>query len=390
MLDSIHVGMTGLQGYARGLRVVANNTANLNTPGFKASTLQFSDLFYTDNRGGGGPRLGHGLGAVGTQVDFRAGDLRQTGNEFDLGLEGEGMFMLRTPDGEVRATRAGQFAFDADGRFVNRADGSQVLGLDAAGHRTDITVAGLRTVAGKASSNLRFTGNLSSTLEDHTVSGLKVFDGLGEERTLELKFSKVGADAPNAWKVELFDRSTSLGTARLAFSEGLPQAEGARPKFSWHRAGHPAAELTLDFSSDVTSFASGTLATLALSGQDGKAPGNLTRLAFDTQGVLVATYSNGETVQGARLLLGRSRSVEAIEQRGDNQFAATRAQAWDHGAAGDPAFGTVRSGVVEVSNVDLSREFSDLVVLQRGYQASSQVIATANDMLQELFRMKSK
>ena len=87
MLDSIYVGMSGLQGYSQGLRVIANNTANINTPGFKGSSLQFGDLFYRDGSGSGsalptGPdQRGHGLNTYATRIDFSQGDIRQTGNE---------------------------------------------------------------------------------------------------------------------------------------------------------------------------------------------------------------------------------------------------------------------------------------------------------------------
>ena len=171
MLDSIHVGMTGLAGFARGLRVIANNTANLNTPGFKGSHLQFTDLFYASSGAPGAAteQLGHGLGTAGTQLDFRAGDLRQTGNDFDLALDGEGLFTLKSDDGGRRYTRAGQFEFNAEGVFVDRTDGSRVLGLDAAGQEVDIRLDGLRSSAGKGTATARFTGNLSSTVSEHTV-----------------------------------------------------------------------------------------------------------------------------------------------------------------------------------------------------------------------------
>src|SRR4051812_3938987 len=188
MLDSINVGMTGLLGYAKGLRVIANNTANLNTPGYKAATLQFSDLFYAASQGTGGSsaRLGYGLATGGTQLDFGQGDLRQTGNDFDLAVDGEGLFVLRTPDGATRYTRAGQFDFNQDGVFVNRVDGSKVAGVDANGQPADIKLDGLRTVTGKATALARFTGNLSSTASERTVGSVKVFDAIGTEHALSV------------------------------------------------------------------------------------------------------------------------------------------------------------------------------------------------------------
>lgn len=392
MLDSIHVGMTGLLGYAKGLRVIANNTANLNTPGYKGSTLQFTDLFYAHGgtASGGSDKLGFGLGTAGTHMDFRQGDLRQTGNDFDLGVDGEGLFVLRDAEGRTRYTRAGQFQFDGEGRFVSRTDGSQVVGVDASGKRVDVSLDGLRIAVGKATATARFTGNLSATQEEQSVGSVKVLDGRGQEHLLTLKFTSNAGTTPPSWKVELLDGATSVGVSEIVFDDGTPTAATRKLSFTYTPAGGAAQALLLDFSSDVTSFASGDLSTLALTSQDGYAPGNLTGAAFNTQGTLVATYSNGQTVEGARLLLAKFSTPDAVEDLGGSRYGEANGIAWDSGAPAEGAFGAVRSGVLELSNVDLSREFSDLVVMQRGYQASSQVIATANDMLQELFRMKSQ
>jgi flagellar hook protein FlgE len=391
MLDSINVGTSGLLGYAKGLRVIANNTANLNTPGYKAATLQFSDLFYATSRGAGGgsARLGYGLATGNTQLDFRQGDLRQTGNDTDLGVDGEGLFVLRTKDGATRYTRAGQFEFNQDGLLVNRTDGSSVMGVDANGQATEIKLDGLRTAAGKATTTARFTGNLSSTMTEHTVSSVKVHDAIGEEHKLSLKFTSAGT-ASGTWNVEVLDGITSVYTGQLVFADGAPTAASRKLQFAYQPAGREARQLTLDFSSDVTSFASGNLSNLTMTTQDGLAPGTLSKVGFDAGGSLVANYSNGDTVKGVRLQLARFRTPDAVLAEGGNQFVEADGLAWETGVAGEGAFGALRAGVLEMSNVDLSREFSDLVVMQRGYQASSQVLATANDMLQELFRMKAK
>lgn len=145
--------------------------------------------------------------------------------------------------------------------------------------------------------------------------------------------------------------------------------------------------LTLDFGTAVTSFASGTLSTLSFGSTDGYAAADLSATTFDATGTLVLSYANGQTVKGPRLSLGRFDTASAVGSLGDNQFEALDGKAWHSGTAGG-AFGNIRAGKVEISNVDLSQEFSDLVIMQRGYQASSQVITTANEMLQELFAMK--
>lgn len=390
MLDSIHVGMTGLIGYSQGLRVIGNNTANMNTPGYKSATLQFTELFYANQGAGAGGRaqFGQGLGTAGTTLDFRGADLRQTGNEFDLGVDGEGFFVLRDPNGRTRYTRAGQFAFDGDGQFVSRIDKSQVMGLDAAGNPVQISIAGMRAIAGKATGSVRFTGNLSSTTPEQTVGSVKVYDAMGGEHTLSVKFINTGSTTPNSWRVQLLDGQTVVGEVQMLFADGKPTAATANPSFTYAPAGAAAQQITLDFSRDVTSFASGNLSTIAMSSQDGSPPGQLTKVTFDGKGTLVATYSNGQTAQGARIALARFPTPDAVEDLGGNMFGEANGIAWSRGFAGDGGFGEVKAGVLEISNVDLTREFSELVVLQRGYQASSQVVSTANEMLQELFRMK--
>jgi len=392
MLDSIHVGVTGLLGHQQGLRVIANNTANMNTPGYKSSTLGFADLFYANapGAGGGSVQLGHGVTTTGTHLDFKQGELRQSGGEFDLAMDGEGLFMLRNPQGQTRYTRAGEFEFNAEGAFVNRSDGSKVVGIDATGKAGDITLDGLRLSSGKATATAKFTGNLSSTVPEQTVGAVKVFDTLGQEHTLSVKFTNRNAQQAGSWKVEVLDGTTSVATSEIVFADGRPTAATGKLAVSYTPSGGAAQPLVLDFSADVTSFASGSLSTIAMTSQDGFAPGNLTKVAFDATGTLVASYSNGQTAKGARLALGRFPTLDAVEDLGGNLFGEAGGIPWPRGVAGEAGFGPVRSGMLEMSNVDLSREFSDLVVMQRGYQAASQVISTANDMLQELFGMKHK
>lgn len=393
MLESIHVGMTGLLGYSQGLRVIANNTANINTPGYKSSSLQFADLFYSTSAGGPGgnsSQMGYGLGTAGTSLNFKQGDLRQTGNALDMAVDGQGLFTLKDEAGNIHYSRAGQFEFNAVGVLVNRADGAKVMGRDAFGNQTELAIAGQRTAAGKATANVKFSGNLSSTVTEQVVGSVKVIDGAGGEHILSVKFTNTGATTAGSWQVDLMEGTTVVGTGQIIFSDGRPVPANATVPVTYTPAGMAAIPLMLDFSADVTSFASGNLSTLGMASQDGYGPGTLSNVSFDAQGVMVLAYSNGQTVKGSKLLLGRFDSLEAVTSVGDNQFDATDSNAWHAGVAGDGAFGSIRAGMVEISNVNLSQEFSDLVVMQRGYQASSQVISTANEMLQELFSMKGK
>lgn len=390
MLDSIYVSMTGLNGFSKGLRVIANNTANMNTPGFKGSSTQFADLFYSTSASGNGlAQVGYGLDTTGTALNFAQGELRQTGNSLDLAVDGQGLFTLKDSNGNLHYTRAGQFTFDSTGVLVNRSDGSKVMGVDANGLMGEISTAGQGTLQGKATSTVTFSGNLSSTATTQAVNGVKVYDSVGGEHDLTMNLTN-STTSPGTWTVQVMDGTTVVGTGQITFVNGRPVAGSNTVSVNYTPPGLPAIPLVLDFSTNVTSFASGTLSTLAFQSQDGYPPGSLTTATFDGLGTLVLSYSNGQTVKGSKLSLARFDSLDAVQAVGSNEFDQTNSLAWHVGTAGDGGFGQVKSGMVELSNVDLSQEFSDLVVMQRGYQASSQVISTANEMLQDLFAMRGK
>ncbi|CAM3548466.1 flagellar hook protein FlgE [Paracidovorax anthurii] len=391
MIESIYVGMTGLSSFSRGLRVIANNTTNLNTPGFKSSSLRFADAFYDGGSYSGRQfgQLGYGVSTTGTMMSFKSGELRQTGNGLDLAIDGQGLFTLKGEGDRIRYTRAGQFQFNSDGVLVSQGNGAKVMGIGADGALSEISIANLKTSAGKATAVVKFTGNLSSGGTEQSVSGVRVFDAAGGEHLLTAKLTNTNSTTPGSWQVELLDGTTTVGTQQLIFQDGKPTAATAKLSFTYTPAGQAAVPLTLDFSADVTSFASGSLSTLAFASQDGFAAAELSSASFDSTGTLVLTYANGQTVKGSRLSLGRFDTTDAVGAVGNNEFEVLDGNAWHTGVAGG-SFGSVRSGYVEISNVDLSQEFSDLVIMQRGYQASSQVISTANEMLQELFSMKSR
>lgn len=391
MIETIYVGMSGLAGFSRGLRVIANNTTNLNTPGFKSATLQFADAFYANEgiAGQRGTNWGHGLNTGDATLSFRQGELRRTDNSLDLAIDGQGLFMLKGQDGRTTYTRAGQFRFDGSGVLVSAATGDKVMGMGAGGALGEISLAGRQTHGGAPTTTVLLTGNLASTAFEQTVGGLRVIDAAGGEHLLSVKLTNTDTETPGSWSVELLDGDTVVGTGQLVFEGGRPTAATGRMAVTYTPAGQPGQPLTLDFGSEVTSYASNGLSSLAFGSQDGFGASALTRASFDAAGVLVLTYASGHTVRGSRLALGRFDSVDAVGAVGDNAFEVLDARAWHTGTAGD-VFGSVRAGYVEISNVDLSQEFSDLVIMQRGYQASSQVVSTANEMLQELFSIKGR
>jgi len=393
MLASIYIGMTGLTGYSDGLRVIANNTTNMNTPGFKGASLQFSDLFYGNPSGSansGAGQQGFGLNTNGTVLNFQQGEMRQTSNDLDLAIDGQGMFTLQDAQGKIHYTRAGQFQFNGDGVLADRTTGDMVMALAADNSLTKITLDNALVNGGQATHTVKFEGNLPSTVASQSVSGVTVYDAAGGQHALSLQLTSTNGNPANGWTVDLMDGATKVGSGQIVFNNGTPVAASSTVALTYTPPGQAAVPLVLDFSSNVTSFASGNVSTLAMRSQDGFGPSGLTATTFDNTGTLVMTYANGQTTKGARLALGRFDSADAVKADGLNEFEAVDQSAWHVGVAGSATFGSVSAKMLELSNVDLSREFSDLVIMQRGYQASSQIVSTANDMLQELFSMKGK
>jgi flagellar hook protein FlgE len=394
MIDSIAIAETGLQGYEQALQTISNNTANMNTPGFKGATLQFSDLAdgTSTTNGGGGANFGHpglGLNTLGTSLDFAQGQFQSTGNPLDLAVNGEGYFTLQDAQGNVRYTKDGQFKFDDSGHLVSSTTGEQVMALGTNGALAPISIADQKTSPPQATTKLSFSGILSSTATSDTISNVTVIDASGTSHALTVTLTPVSG-SPGQWSVTLLDGSTTVGTSTLAFNGGQPVSGSDVLSFSYKPGGGAAMPLTLDFSNNVTSFDTGSSSSLALSSHDGYGVGQLTSETFDDTGTLVLAYSNGQTVQKQQLALAQFGSQDSVVALGNNEFRAKGAQGWQLGVAGSKPFGSIASSEIEGSNVDLSREFSNLVIMQRGYQACSQVVSTASDMLTALFGMMPK
>jgi flagellar hook protein FlgE len=398
MFDSINIGMSGLQAFSKGLKVISNNVANLNTPGFKSSDTLFADLYYqTGGAGageGGANQTGTGVNALSTYINFKDGETRQTGNPLDMSIDGKGFFITTdATDGSITYGRAGQFVFDKDGILVSRTTGRQVQGYAADGSLGTINLNGLRLNPPRATSIIRFRGNVSTgsatgTPTEFNVEGVKIVDAIGVEHTVRLNFTpRTGANG--TWTLAVVDGTTETEAGEIEFAGGQPVSGRDGVDFAYSPAGAATpVNVRFDFTREVTSFAAGATSTLAVSSSDGVAAGTLTQVTFDEEGMLTLKYSNSETATGAQLALATFDSTDALKQTGFGEFVASQDQQAELSRAGSDLVGKIIANQVEVSNVDLSAEFSNLIIMQRGYQASSRVVSTANDMLQVLFDMK--
>lgn len=390
MFDAIQIGTTGLLTHAKGLRTVGNNLANVNTPGFKSGQLAFTNLF---NQGGTGRNLaaaapgGSGLATLGAQVNFKAGLDASTGNPLDLNIDGNGFYAIER-EGEILYTRAGNFHFDEKGILVNAA-GERVKAL-VDGKLADVNIDSLGRSMPKATTKVAFRGNLTSAVRTPPINAslrsVAVYDAEGANHPINLSFRNTGG---GGFEVTVTDEAgATLATGALKFAGGVPVPDSDAFKFSYAPAGVTPFDVRLDFSANVTSLPDQT--TLSMANQDGYAAGVRTDQSISSDGTVKLYYSNGQTADGPRLALADFRSASELEQETGSAFSLKRGGEVVYGHAGDPAFGTLRAGHLEGSNVDLAEEFGNLILMQRGYQASSHVISTANDMIQQLFEMKSR
>ncbi len=401
MLDSIFIGTSGLQTFSEGLKVISNNIANLNTPGFKSSSSVFANLYYANPSEGNGQsatdnsHFGSGVSLSQTSVNFKAGELRQTGNPLDLNVAGEGFFIVRDKGtGEPHYTRAGQFEFNKDGNLVVRGTDNQVVGLDAGGAQVSIGLNGLRLNPAKVTTTVTLSGNLSSDLftnltnNEYDIASVKVIDSLGGEHSLKLAFTPKTA-SNDTFVVKVLDGTTEVGNGELKFSAGGQVAPGFEAiNFSYGPRGAVASNIKLDFSTNVTDFNTGSTSSLAASKVDGYGVGSLNNVAFEADGTMTLTYSNGQKTTGPKVALARFDANSQLHPESGGSFTYASREGIHIGVANQGGYGSIGSSQIEGSNVDLASEFSDLIVAQRGYQASSRIVSTANELLQDLFDMK--
>jgi flagellar hook protein FlgE len=408
MLSTIYSALSGMLGFSKGLDVISNNIANLNTPGYKSSELSFRDLFYRYSTEGGtqdGSRsqVGYGLDTNGTRTSFREGELRETGNPLDVAIDGNGFLILRQGAGQPLYgaagrtgadqvyTRAGQLEFGADGVLVERASGGHVMVLQG-GVMQEMSLNGLRTNPPQATTEIRLTGNLSPGSPTTDLTGVTVIDQAGRSHTLSFHFTVDPADSTH-WHIDGKDENNQpvLTGGEVRFqANGSPASGTNTVSFDFAPGSLPATTITLSIGdpgsfSGVTNFSSASSqAQLQVQSQNGVAAGSLTTATFDEHGVLQLTYSNTRTVSGPSLALAWFEDLQALRLSANGIFINDTGQAPIVGTASEGIMGRAVAGQVELSNVQLTEQFTDLIILQRGYQASSQVMTVANEMIQQL------
>lgn len=385
MIDSIYTAMSGLKGHERGLSNISSNVANMNTPGFRGTRVDFVDVFNGGPQSDGGASGSRGLDGTRVSLDMRHGETSETGRDLDLAITGDAFFTLKDAGGTLNYSRNGGFEFDDKGVLVLRGTPMQVMGRNAAGELAAISLDGRRNSAPVATTKVTLSGNLSSTDTDHDIDDVAVYDALGGKHTLKLHFAN-DSTVPGQWKLTVNEGLTELASDTFMFTGGL--ATKSSVKLNLALTGVPAADVTFALDDNTTGYSSGTSSTLALKTQDGREAGQAQTLTFDEHGMLKIGYSNGDAAEGPKLVLADVRDSTGLVAAGEGVYRYVGSDAPQLGEAANGV--RIASKTLELSNVDLTSEFSNLILMQRGYQAASQVLTTANEMLQQLLEVKGR
>jgi flagellar hook protein FlgE len=405
MFTSILNAFSGMLGFSKGLDVISNNLANLNTPGFKESELQFRDLFYRvglEQSSGQSDQVGQGVSTGSSRTIFNQGNLQNTGNSLDVAINGNGFFVLRK-DGQTFYTRTGQFQFNTDGVLIEQTSQAHVAGsID--GKLVDISLTGLRVNPAKPTTEVKFSGNLSVDANDPNANPpqqaleltTKVIDGAGTSRDLTIKFTNNKSVTARSWLIEVRDATGTVATGEIRYQgSGAPEVGFNALVFSYAPANTPATTIRLNFgdpgsTAGSTGLSGGTTSTLKVDTQNGIAPGSLVDASFDEEGKLTLKYSNGQTTTGDQLALASFENPQDLTLKGDNLYTAKDGQAKLVATASEKGLGKIAAKQIELSNVQLTEQFTNIVVIQRGFQASSQVISVTNEMMQQLLDLRAR
>jgi flagellar hook protein FlgE len=392
MFGAIYIGLSGLNAYSRGLQEVSNNVTNLNTSGFKSTTVSFQNFYGNKDSGGlsytpDNNGSGNGVGLGESRLSFQQGELRQSSRDLDLAVDGTGFLVLL--DGtETLYARTGSFEVDKDGYIVMSGTEYRLAALDASNHPVALSVDAVRTNPPKATTTIKFADNLSSTATSFAVSDLRVYDASGGAHVWKAAFARDTSAGTGAWKVTVTDdKGATVGTQSLKFTGSTVDPTTSKLDFTDSAA---ALTVSLDFSGAVTSFSSGEVSTLRSASIDGQAVGTITTVTVNSKGKLEVGYSNAQKQELGSIAIADFRDPQSLEQRSGGIFAQTGSGSREFLSSEDPRVGQVTGKRLEASNVDLSQQFGDLILIQRGFQAASQIVSVSNDMIQQLFGIRGQ
>ena len=406
MLRSMDDAVSGLQAQQQWLDVIGNNIANVSTTGYKSQNLNFAQMFAQTVNGGTAPtaatgginpqQVGLGVTVGSESTNEAQGTLQTTGNPTDLALQGNGYFVLHSAGQGTLYTRVGIFGFDANGNLVSQANGDQVQGWMAnalgqlpvqnTANMSGITIPQTSTLPPQARTQATLVGNLNpatSTTASVQVP-LTVYDSLGNPITIDINLQRTSA---NNWTWTASGPDGAAGTGAFDFSStgAFKGVTTAGQITLTPTDGSAAMTIAPDFSGS-TQY--GGTTTLTPQSQNGYPAATLQSLSVGASGKVTGTFSNGHTMTLAQVAVATFPNPEGLLQTGQGMYqAANNSGLPTVGIAGTGGAGTIASGSLEGSNVNLARQFTNMISAERGFQANAQVVTVANTVLQTLVQL---
>jgi len=409
-MASFFIPLTGLNADATALNTIANDLANMNTTGFKTQTVNFSDFFYQQlgQTGSGNQiQLGSGVQTAAIESNFTQGSISSTGNATDVALSGNGFFVLNN-GGTDLYTRNGNFGLNASGGLVTQ-QGLQVMGYPAVGGVVNanapigpITIPVGQVEPPQATTNFGMTMNLNASAAIGTaVPGqVTLYDSLGASHIATVTYTKT---ANNSWSYSIGlpagdqtaagTSANTTGTLTFDTSGNLtsPVANVAGVSFTGLQDG--AANMTFNWnvlgaSGKPTISQVNSASAVAGTTQNGYASGQYQSFNVGVDGTVSATFSNGQQLAVGKLALANVNNQQGLQLLGNGDYATTLASGTAAvGVSGTAGLGTVQSGSLEQSNVNISAEFSALIIAQRAFEANSKAVTTFDTVAQETINM---
>ncbi len=412
-MPSFATALSALAAHTTAIDVIGNNLANLNTPGFKASVVSFHDLVTQSLGAGlGETQVGFGVGVPVTLRQFSQGAIQSSGGPLDASIQGDGFFVIKGSANQTLYTRGGNFQVDTAGNLT-MATGERLQGWSSVGAPLDVNlpIGDITVPVGSLKSPIATTNfsvdlNLDASATagppaDAFSTSVEVFDSLGNSHIITTRFTKT--TNANEWDYALsfpdgdltaagtpvtgtvqFDSSGQMTSPAITDAPLVLAASGLKDG---------AADMNITWklfdgtTPRITQFSQPS-ASSALA-QDGAAAANLVRVGLGNGGKILAQYSNGQQVVVGQVAMATVRNPESLIAAGNSTFQLSARTALP--AVGLPdtgGRGSVLGGTVEASTVDIAREFTNLIVYQRGYQANARMITTVDDISQETINLK--
>ena len=409
---SFYTSLTGLNAASTELSVTSNNIANAGTTSFKRSDAVFGDIFATSTTQKSSNAVGSGVSLLAVNQQFTQGNIESSANTLDLAIAGDGFFPIKTPDGQELFTRNGAFMLDENGLMVNdEGNALQVHPLNADGTSNfNVATQGL-TIAREFPAAASTTGTITLNFpldgaalaapvpavdpNDPTTYNeaqtFSLYDDEGNGYATTVYYQKTTDTAGNGvgndvWEATAYVNGDLAGTAvTLTIDNATGVGTGA--DITLDAVNLPTSSQNVALTISPTGVAGGFRAVSLT--ENGFPPGGLVNIDIAENGSVRTTYSNGEQQDVGRINLANFSSTPGLKQTGGTKYATTaNSGGATYGAAGSAGFGTIRSGALERSNVDLTAELVDLISAQRNFQANAKAIETSSTLTSTIINMR--